>query len=163
MQTAGSDNAQSLSSIQAASAAGWHIQEIVDAIYEKYKNVDDGEVPTYIPELSKANPRHFGICLVTVDGHVFRAGNWDKEFTIQSMCKPFAFQMALEQYGMEEALSHVGVEPSGDAFNSTELDPKTTRPFNPMINARAIAMASLIKKSPVDAGVEAFVDKMSQA
>jgi glutaminase len=57
----------------------------------------------------------------------------------------------------------VGVEPSGDAFNSIELDAKTSRPFNPMINAGAIAMASLIKKSPVEAGVQAFVDKMGEA
>jgi len=140
-----------------------HMQQIINAIYEKYKGVDDGQVATYIPELGKANPSHFGICMITTDGHVFRAGDWDKEFTIQSMCKPFAFQMALEERGMEETLKHVGVEPSGDAFNSIELDPKTTRPFNPMINAGAIAIASLIKKSPVEAGVQAFVDKMSDA
>jgi glutaminase len=139
------------------------IQEIVDEIYEKYKNVNDGEVATYIPELGKADPSHFGICLATVDGHVFRAGDWDKEFTIQSMCKPFAFQMALEQCGLPETLKHVGVEPSGDAFNSIELDAKTSRPFNPMINAGAIAIASLIKKEPVEEGIKAFVDKMSDA
>jgi glutaminase len=139
------------------------IQEIVDDIYEKFKNVDDGEVATYIPELAKAEPQHFGICLATMDGHVFRAGDWDKDFTIQSMCKPFAFQMALEQLGMEETLKHVGVEPSGEAFNSIELDSKTSRPFNPMINAGAIAIASLIKKSPVEAGVQAFVDQMGKA
>ena len=139
------------------------IQEIIDSIYDKYKTVDDGEVATYIPELGKANPADFGICLATVDGHLFRAGDYDKEFTIQSMCKPYAFQMALELYGLKETLKHVGVEPSGDAFNSIELDAKTSRPFNPMINAGAIAMASLIKRSPVETGVQAFVDKMSDA
>jgi glutaminase len=139
------------------------IQEVLNDIYEKYRSVDDGAVATYIPELGKADPNHFGICLATVDGHVFRAGDWDKEFTIQSMCKPFAFQMALEQHGVAETAKYVGVEPSGDAFNSIELDPKTTRPFNPMINAGAIAIASLIKKSPVEAGVQAFLDKMSEA
>jgi len=139
------------------------IQSVVDATYEKYRNVDDGQIATYIPELGKADPKHFGICIVTVDGHVFRAGDWDQEFTIQSMCKPFAFQMALEQWGVEHVHRRVGVEPSGDAFNSIELDPKTTRPFNPMINAGAIAIASLIKKSPVDAGIQAFVDVMSKA
>ena len=147
----------------AAPAQSSQIQEIVDAIYEKYKNVNEGEVATYIPELGKADPKHFGICLATVDGHVFQAGDCDEEFTIQSMCKPFAFQMALEQHGTEETLKHVGVEPSGDAFNSIELDPKTTRPFNPMINAGAIAIASLIKKAPVEAGVHQFVEKMSAA
>jgi len=139
------------------------IQAIVDMTFEKYRNVDDGAVATYIPELSKADPAHFGICIVTVDGQVFRAGDWNKEFTIQSMCKPFAFQMALEQCGMEATHKRVGVEPSGDAFNSIELDPKTTRPFNPMINAGAIAIASLIKKSPVEAGIQGFVDTMSRA
>ena len=139
------------------------IQAILDDIYSKYRHVDDGRVATYIPELGKADPKDFGICLATVDGHVFRAGDCDKEFTIQSMCKPFAFQMALERCGIEETLKHVGVEPSGDAFNSIELDPQTSRPFNPMINAGAIAVASLLKKSPVEAGVQAFVDKMSEA
>ena len=147
----------------AVPARALQIQRVIDGIYEKYKTVDDGMVATYIPELGKADPKHFGICLATVDGQVFRAGDCDKEFTIQSMCKPFAFQMALEQCGLEETLKHVGVEPSGDAFNSIDLDSKTMRPFNPMINAGAIAIASLIKKSPVEAGVQAFVDKMSEA
>ncbi len=138
------------------------IQRIIDGIYEKYRDIDDGAVATYIPELSKANPKDFGICIATIDGHVFHAGDWDKEFTIQSMCKPFAFQMALEQRGLEETLKHVGVEPSGDAFNAIELDAKS-RPFNPMINAGAIAVASLITKIPVEDGIAAFVDKMSDA
>lgn len=142
---------------------GSQIQRILDRIYEKYKDVDDGAVATYIPELGKANPKDFGICLATTDGQIFTAGNWEQEFTIQSMCKPFAFQMALEQHGTEETLKHVGVEPSGEAFNSIELDPKTGRPFNPMVNAGAIAVASLIKRSPVEAGVDAFVETMGKA
>lgn len=79
------------------------------------------------------------------------------------MCKPFAFQLALEKHGTEETLKHVGVEPSGEAFNSIELDQKTGRPFNPMVNAGAIAVASLIKQSPTEAGIEAFVERMGKA
>jgi glutaminase len=138
------------------------IQKIIDSIYEKYKDVDDGTVATYIPELGKADPAHFAICLATADGRLFRAGDCYQEYTIQSMCKPLAFQMALEQYGLEETLKHVGVEPSGDAFNSIELD-ATSRPFNPMVNAGAIAVAAMIKKSPVDVGIQAFVDRLSAA
>lgn len=140
-----------------------HIQAIINDIYEKYKDVDDGGVATYIPELAKANPDDFGICLATVDGQVFCAGDWQKEFTIQSMCKPFAFQMALEKHGREATLERVGVEPSGDAFNSIELHPKTTRPYNPMINAGAIAVASLLKENPVEDSVQAFIEKMELA
>lgn len=144
-------------------AVGLKIQGILDSTYAKFKNVDDGTVATYIPELGKANPKDFGLCVATVDGQVFTAGDWDKEFTIQSMCKPFAFQMALEQRGTEEVLKRVGVEPSGEAFNSIEFDPKSGRPFNPMVNAGAIAVASLIKQAPVEAGIEAFVDQMGRA
>jgi glutaminase len=139
------------------------IDEIVQRIYQKHRHCEDGEVATYIPELAKADPSHFGICLVTVDGHVVCTGDWDREFTIQSICKPFAFQMALEKLGRDETLRHVGVEPSGDAFNSIELDPKTMRPFNPMINAGAIAVSSLIKEKPVESGITAFVEKMELA
>jgi glutaminase len=140
-----------------------NLQEIVEVTHHKYKNIDEGEVATYIPELSKADPSDFAICLVTVDGQVFSAGDWDKEFTIQSICKPFAYQMALEDLGREETLLHVGVEPSGEAFNSIELDPKTMRPFNPMVNAGAIAVSSLIKKESFAAGVRCFVEKMQLA
>jgi glutaminase len=139
------------------------IEQIVHRIHEKYRNFDEGDVATYIPELAKADPSHFGICLATVDGQVFRVGDWEHEFTIQSMCKPFAFQMALEEFGRDDTLRHVGVEPSGDAFNSIELDPKTMRPFNPMINAGALAISSLIKKKPVESGIQAFVERMELA
>ena len=140
-----------------------HVQEVIESVYAKHKDLNEGEVATYIPELGKANGDHFGICLVNVDGHEFSVGNCEDEFTIQSICKPFAYQMALEARGRDETLKHVGVEPSGDAFNSIELDPRTMRPYNAMINAGAIAVASLIKQNPVETGVQAFVERMSRA
>jgi glutaminase len=71
--------------------------------------------------------------------------------------------MALEQHGRDETLKHAGVEPSGDAFNSIELDPHTLRPFNAMVNSGAIAVASLIKGDSFEEGVEAYVQKMERA
>ena len=139
------------------------LQKTIDYLYEQFKDVHEGELATYIPELGKADPNDFGICLATTEGEFYTAGAWDKEFTIQSVCKPFAFQMALEKHGIEEVLKHVGVEPSGDAFNAIELDQRTGRPFNPMVNAGAIAVASLIKQDPVEASIEAFVEKMGKA
>jgi len=139
------------------------LQDVVDITYEKHRDHSEGEVATYIPELGKSDPNDFAVCLVTVDGQVFSAGDWNKEFTMQSVCKPFAYQMALEELGRERTLMHVGVEPSGDAFNSIELDPRTMRPFNPMVNAGAIAVASLIKKDSAVAGVRAFTEKMQLA
>src|SRR5512143_1973411 len=95
-------------------AAETHLRELVQATYEKFKSVDDGQVATYIPELGKANPDHFGICLATVDGKVICARHSKHKFTIQSICNPFAFQMALDKHRREPTPKHVGVEPSVD-------------------------------------------------
>ena len=111
--------------------------------------VTDGDVATYIPELAKADPKWFGICLVTATGHVYEVGDTRQDFTIQSISKPFVYGLALEDNGRTEVLKKVGMEPTGDAFNSISLEPGTGRPRNPMINAGAIASASLIAgKSP---------------
>ena len=139
------------------------IKDIVDLTYEKFGNVNEGEVATYIPELGKVDPAGFAICIATVDGQVFSAGDWSQEFTIQSVSKPFAYQIALEELGRERILDLVGVEPSGDAFNSIELHPKTMRPYNPMVNAGAIAVASLIKRDSASSGVRHFVERMQLA
>ena len=139
------------------------LKEQITALYEKHRNVNEGSVATYIPELGKANPDWFGISLMMVDGQEFSIGDWSQEFTIQSICKPFAFLMALEKHGREHTLGYVGVEPSGDSFNSIQLDPKTARPFNPMVNAGAIAVSSLIKGDHRDQGTTEFVDRLSRA
>src|SRR3990170_7864639 len=51
---------------------------------------------------------------------------------------------ALQRYGRAAVLKHVGVEPTGEAFNSIVLDEVANRPFNPMVNAGAIAVAELM-------------------
>ena len=120
------------------------IQDFLAELHRKCAAVDAGEVATYIPELAKANPDSFGICLVTANGAVYEVGDTRQEFTIQSISKPFVYGLALEDNGREATLEKVGVEPTGDAFNSISLDPGTGRPRNPMINAGAIATAGLI-------------------
>ena len=120
------------------------LQLLIESLYDEYKTLSDGEVATYIPELSKANPDHFGICVVTADGRVFEAGDCNQPFTIQSISKPFTFGMALEAFGHDKVWQHVDVEPSGDAFNSIELQNGTNRPHNPMVNSGAITVTALL-------------------
>ena len=104
-----------------------------------------GSVASYIPELAKADKNKLGICLYTIDGNQFETGNTEDRFTIQSISKVMALCLALETFGAEFVFNHVGVEPSGEAFNSlVELDNRSNRPFNPMINSGAITVASLL-------------------
>src|SRR5438067_126876 len=111
--------------------------------HAEFQEDDSGAVADYIPELKKANPNHFGISLTTIDGHVYEVGESNVPFTIQSISKPFVFALALELFGAEKVESVIGVEPSGDAFNSIRLRPDN-RPYNPMVNSGAIACSGLI-------------------
>jgi glutaminase len=121
------------------------IETFLADLHNRYAALDDGAVATYIPELAKADPRWFGIAIATTDGHVYQVGDAAQPFTIQSISKPFAYGVALEDRGRAAVLAKVGVEPSGDAFNSISLAPQTGRPLNPMINAGAIATTALVR------------------
>ena len=112
-----------------------------------------GAVADYIPELGKADPDHFGISLATLDGHVYEVGDTRVPFTIQSMSKPFVFALALDTLGAARVESAIGVEPSGDAFNSIRLN-ADNHPFNPMVNAGAIACSGLIHEAKGDSAFE---------
>lgn len=121
------------------------IQSVLEKLHARFAALDDGQVAAYIPELAKADPAAFGIAIATVDGQVYEVGDSGLAFTLQSISKPLVYGLALEDHGREGVERIVGVEPSGDAFNSISLEPGTGRPRNPMINAGAIAVASLVK------------------
>ena len=137
------------------------LQTLVDRVHAQYQPLSDGEVATYIPELSRANPDDFGVCLVTSDGRAFAAGDCDRSFTIQSISKPFAFGLAIDELGHEKVLRHVGVEPSGDTFNSIELQGVDNRPFNPMVNAGAITVTALLHARHGDNALDYMLDRFS--
>jgi len=120
------------------------IQEYIEQLHARYQDLRDGQVATYIPELAKADPEWFGICIATTDGTLYDVGETRQPFTIQSISKPFVYGLALEDQGLDAVLAKIGVEPSGEAFNSISLAPGTGCPLNPMINAGAIAAASLV-------------------
>ena len=121
-----------------------------------------GEVADYIPQLGDADPRAFGLALVGVAGSVYRAGEADVPFTIQSISKPFTFALALADVGIDGVLERVGVEPSGEAFNAISLEPGTGRPSNPMINAGAILTTSLVAGTGPDERFERIRDLLSR-
>jgi glutaminase len=120
------------------------VLDYLEQLHREFAGVTDGKVATYIPELAKANPDWFGIALVTANGTAYEVGDSRQPFTIQSISKPFVYGLALEEHGRQQVIGKVGMEPTGDAFNSISLEPGTGRPRNPMINAGAIATTALI-------------------
>ena len=121
-------------------------------LHQRYKDHAAGKVATSLPELAGADPSWFGISAVTVDGTVHVCGDSDQTFTTQSIAKPFVFGLALEDYGAEALSHYIGVEPTGDSFNSV-LQPErvSQRRFNPMINAGALVTTGLIRGANPDA------------
>jgi glutaminase len=133
----------------------------LDQCHRDFAAETSGAVANYIPELGKADPDHFGISLATLDGHVYEVGDTRVPFTIQSMSKAFVFALALDTLGAGRVESAIGVEPSGDPFNSIRLNAEN-HPFNPMVNAGAIACSGLLHEAKGDDALETIRHALSQ-
>ena len=106
----------------------------------------EGAVATYIPELAKADTDKLGVYIVSGDDGYF-AGDCSTKFTMQSIVKPVILLLALRDAGVERVRELVGVEATGkpfDTFNYTDLALRNEH-INPMVNAGAIALCTLIK------------------
>ena len=115
----------------------------VKELYKVCKSNNQGKPADYIPELAKANPDHFGVSICTVDGQRMSVGDSKVPFSVQSTSKPISYCIALENFGPDKVHEHVGHEPSGVEFNAVTLNSEG-KPHNPLINAGAIMVCSLI-------------------
>ena len=141
-----------------------HINTMLSDIYTKTQCKLEGVLADYIPELANVNPDKFGIAIATANGQVQTIGDAQTEFTIQSTSKALTYCLALELCGREQVFARVGVEPSGDPFNAIEFNPVTRRPYNPMVNAGAIAISGMLRDAVgADAAFDLVLDRFSQA
>ncbi|MGM0924268.1 MAG: glutaminase [Bacillota bacterium] len=133
------------------------------AHYQSYS--PNGQTPNYIPALRTINSSHLGICIIVPDGTMIKSGDCEVSFTLQSISKVISFIAACLSRGIPYVLERVDVEPTGDAFNSIirlEMH-KPGKPFNPMINAGAITIASLLPGESSQNKLEflyVFIEKM---
>jgi glutaminase len=122
-------------------------------LYERHRDVDPSDVATFYEpgrgycgiDVTSATHDQFAIALVTTDGDLQSVGDDDQPFALQSVSKVFVYGLALEDHGREHVLQRVGVEPSGDAFNSIVFDERHNRPYNPMVNAGALVTSDLVR------------------
>jgi glutaminase len=124
-------------------------REAVAQAYRAHKQVAEGKNADYIPALAKVDASLYGIVLVTVSGGIYEIGNARNEFSIQSVSKPFTLAWALESPGFEAVNERIGVNATGQKFNSIlaiELNQSQKRPppGNPFVNAGAIATVDLL-------------------
>jgi glutaminase len=102
------------------------------------------EVVSYYPSETVARRHAFGLSGVHVSGVRVSVGDSGVRFPLQSISKVFTYALALEDNGRAATLTRVGVEPSGDPYNSITFDEANQRPHNPMINSGALVAAALV-------------------
>ncbi|MFD1735670.1 glutaminase A [Bacillus salitolerans] len=126
-----------------------------------------GKVANYIPALGRANPSDLSISVFNIHSSKCQsAGDISVRFTLQSISKVITLALALVDHDEEYVFNKVGMEPTGDPFNSIikleMLSP--SKPLNPMINAGALVVTSMIKGGTVQEKLErimSFVRKLS--
>ncbi|MGD7045620.1 glutaminase [Jeotgalibacillus proteolyticus] len=118
-----------------------------------------GATAKYIPALAEQDPDQLGICIMDYDGDTYLAGETDVTFTLQSVSKIISFVALCHFKGMDFVLDKVDVEPTGESFNSIipfEIH-RPGKPFNPLINAGAITVASMLPGDTSDEKFERFI------
>jgi glutaminase len=126
----------------------------------------NGKVANYIPALGKANPNDLGVAIHYPDGQAFFAGNIEKRFTLQSISKVVSLALVLMDNGPEHVFQRVGMEPTGDPFNSiAKLETMApSKPLNPMINAGALVVTHMIQGNSVSERLQrllSFIHKLT--
>lgn len=132
------------------------LQEIVD---HNRKYTFEGEVADYIPELGKANPNDIAIAVINAKGQVFKAGDYDKTFTVQSISKLVGLMLAVEDHGEEAVFERMGYFGTQEPFNHYANLETDGKPLNPMMNAGAILTTSMIKGEGTEA-YERILDRI---
>uniref|UniRef100_A0A3P9A3G3 glutaminase n=1 Tax=Esox lucius TaxID=8010 RepID=A0A3P9A3G3_ESOLU len=121
----------------------------IDQLYYITQRQEGGYVADYIPQLAKFSPDLWGVSLCTVDGQRHSVGDTKIPFCLQSCVKPLEYAIAVHEVGTEHVHRYVGKEPSGLKFNQLSLD-EEDKPHNPMVNAGAIVISSLLKVSKAE-------------
>lgn len=138
--------------------------KILKNIYEEVKpSLGKGRLADYIPALKNVDSNSLGIAVATIDGDIFKIGDADVNFSVQSISKVFTLAMAFAEYG-RDLWTYVGKEPSGNPFNSlVQLEHENGIPRNPFINAGALVITDKVlslSKRPKSAILD-FVRKVA--
>jgi glutaminase len=139
------------------------IQKAVDDAHAAAKGETGGANASYIPYLASVPSQLFGLAVVTADGQVFKSGDSDYAFAIESISKVFTLSLVMELIGPQAVRAKIGADPTGLPFNSVmALALHGGKPLSPLVNAGAIATASLVPGETADACWAKILDAQSR-
>jgi len=136
-----------------------HIQSAIAAGYADARGATGGKNADYIPFLASVPSGLLGVAVVTADGQVFKAGDADYAFAMESISKVFTLALAMETIGVQGVQDKLGADPTGLPFNSViALELHQGKPLSPLVNAGAIAAASLAPGGDADSCWASILD-----
>lgn len=138
-------------------------QSIIDESYQAFHQASGGENASYIPFLKNVDSSLSALVIVTANGDVLSAGAHDYRFAIESISKVCTLALAIKDFGPKVVQEKIGASPTGLSFNSVmALELHGEKPLSPLVNAGAMATASLIKASSAEERWERILDIQRQ-
>lgn len=138
----------------------------LERLHAALLGVRDGRVRRTGADAGHPSPADcFALAVVTTAANLHEAGDTQVRFPLQSAAKPFVYALALADRG-QGVLSAIGVEPTGDAFDSLAREVATGRPPNAMVNSGAMLATCLVagataelRTARIVAGLSAFAGR----
>lgn len=116
--------------------------KLIDILKKLDESDNRGKVADYIPALKKADINDLGLTVIH-NNKVYSIGEWNTKFTIQSISKVIVLILALVENKEQKVFENVGYQGNNKPFDQIPH----FKADNPMINAGAITLTSLIKGS----------------
>jgi len=139
------------------------VQILLHEAYSLFKDNDEGANAAYYPVLARVPGHLFGLCVASVDGNFYNAGDVDYGFTIMSIAKPFVFALVRQSLGSAAVRARLGLNATGLPFNSmVAIEQNSAYVTNPMVNPGAIAAVSLAPGQTAEAKWQFILDGLSR-
>ena len=136
------------------------VQEQLEQLHDHHSEAHEDDIVSIALPAADGAEDVFGLAGTSVDGTQWTVGDCEHRFPLQSISKIVTYALALEDNGREAMLRHVGVEPSGDPFNSITFDDEHQRPHNPMINSGALVAAYMVAGDSPEEKVARILERL---
>lgn len=128
---------------------------LVDRLYNHCKPISSGIPHPEVEPFVSANSDTFAVSVTSVTGEKYHVGDSQSTFPILSIAKPFVYGLVLRERGIDSVLETMNVEPTGGDFNQFLVEEQLeNRMYNPMINAGAMMITSMIPGKNVEQKAE---------
>ncbi len=112
-------------------------------IYNRTLQNKEGDVSSYIPELTNVNPSKYALSVCTVDGQRFNIGDYKSSYLASSIANALNYCLAFDEYDEKAIHERVGSAPKERGFDYLMLSHEGL-PHNPFTGSGALMIGSML-------------------